>query len=154
MGLPEISRAVLTGIITENYSIQRIRAPMSDVLCWRCHRLHDSLTDLVFGWIAVHQGWVGGREPILFILVEVDGRVSHGARGDDIGDDSNDLLQIVELASPRYSLWTERHGSLMIYSKISNIRRTKSQNLNDSHLVLKSSLYNPLKPGVKSRMKM
>ena len=40
------------------------------------------------------------------------------------------------------------------YRKISNIRRTKSQNWNDSHLVLKSSLPNPLKPGVKSRMKM
>ena len=39
------------------------------------------------------------------------------------------------------------------YRKVSNIRRTKSQNLNDSHLVLKSSLPNPLKPGVKSRMK-
>ena len=40
------------------------------------------------------------------------------------------------------------------YRKISNIRRTKSQNLNDSHLVLKSSLPNPFKPGVKSIMKM
>ena len=34
------------------------------------------------------------------------------------------------------------------------IRRTKSPIFNDSHLVLKSSLPNPLKPGVKSRMKM
>ena len=41
--------------------------------------------------------------------------------------------------------WTNR--------KISNIRRTKSQNLNDYPLVLQSSLSNPLKPGVKSRMK-
>ena len=40
------------------------------------------------------------------------------------------------------------------YRKVSNIRRTESQNWNDSHLVLKSSLLNPLKPGVKSRMKM
>ena len=40
------------------------------------------------------------------------------------------------------------------YRKISNIRRTKSQNLNDAHLVLKSSLPNPLKPCVKSRTKM
>ena len=39
------------------------------------------------------------------------------------------------------------------YRKVSNIRRTKSKNWNDSHLVLKSSLPNPLKPGVKSRMK-
>ena len=56
-----------------------------------------------------------------------------------------------------------RHRATMIqsyihyvheYRKISNIRRTKFQNLNDSHLVLKSSLPNPLKPGVQSRMKM
>ena len=47
--------------------------------------------------------------------------------------------------------WT---GDTNDYRKISNIRRTKSQNLKDSHLVLKSSLPNPLKPGVKSRMKM
>ena len=40
------------------------------------------------------------------------------------------------------------------YRKISNIRPTKSPNLNDSHLILKSSLPYPLKPGVKSRMKM
>ena len=40
------------------------------------------------------------------------------------------------------------------YRKISNIRRTKCENLNVSHLVLQSSLSNLLKPGVKSRMKM
>ena len=40
------------------------------------------------------------------------------------------------------------------YRKISNIRRTKSQNLNVSQLVLQLSLLNPMKPGVKSRMKM
>ena len=35
-----------------------------------------------------------------------------------------------------------------------NIRCTKSQNLNVSHLILQLSLPNPLRPGVKSRMKM
>ena len=40
------------------------------------------------------------------------------------------------------------------YRKISNISRTKSQNLNVSRLVLQLSLPNPMKPGVKSRMKM
>ena len=44
--------------------------------------------------------------------------------------------------------------ALWQYRKISNISSTKSQNLYDSHLVLRSSLPNPLKPGVKSRMKM
>ena len=40
------------------------------------------------------------------------------------------------------------------YRKTSNISRTKSQNSNVSNLVLQLSLLNPLKPGVKSRMKM
>ena len=41
-----------------------------------------------------------------------------------------------------------------IYRKISTIRRTKSSNLIVSRLVLQLSLLNPLKPGVKSIMKM
>ena len=40
------------------------------------------------------------------------------------------------------------------YRKTSSISRTKSHNLNVSNLVLQLSLFNPLKPGVKSRMKM
>ena len=40
------------------------------------------------------------------------------------------------------------------YRKISNIRRTKSPKLNVSRLVLQLLLPNPMKPGVKSRMKM
>ena len=40
------------------------------------------------------------------------------------------------------------------HHQVSNISRTKTQNLNDSHLVLQLSLPNPLKLGVKSRMKM
>ena len=40
------------------------------------------------------------------------------------------------------------------YRQTSNIRRTKSQNLNVSLLVSQLSLPNPLKPGVKSRMKI
>ena len=40
------------------------------------------------------------------------------------------------------------------YRKVSNIRRTKSQNSNASRLILQLSLPNPLKPGVKLRMKM
>ena len=38
--------------------------------------------------------------------------------------------------------------------KLSNIRRNKSQNLNDCHIPLQLSLSNQLKPGVQSRMKM
>ena len=40
------------------------------------------------------------------------------------------------------------------YCQTCNIRHTKSQHLNASHLVLWLSLPNPLKPGVKWRMKM
>ena len=41
-----------------------------------------------------------------------------------------------------------------IYGQISNISGTQSQNLKDPHAVLRLSLPNPLKPDVKSRMKM
>ena len=40
------------------------------------------------------------------------------------------------------------------YRQISNTKRTKSQTLNVSCLVLQLSLSNPLRPGIKSRMKM
>ena len=38
--------------------------------------------------------------------------------------------------------------------QVSNIRRTTTQHLKDSPTVLQLSLQNPLKPNVKSRMKM
>ena len=41
-----------------------------------------------------------------------------------------------------------------IYCKTSSISRTKSQSLNDSCILLQLSSLNPLKPGVKLRMKM
>ena len=56
--------------------------------------------------------------------------------------------------SPQNAYKQTEYINLKNYRKISNIRRTKSQKLNDSHLVFKSSLPYPLKPGVKSRMKM
>ena len=40
------------------------------------------------------------------------------------------------------------------YRQVSNIRRTKSRHFKDSRTVLRLSLPNPLKPDVKSRMKM
>ena len=40
------------------------------------------------------------------------------------------------------------------YRKTSSISSTKSQNLNVSNLLLQLSLLNPLKPGVKSKIKM
>ena len=61
------------------------------------------------------------------------------------------------LSKPVSAQWTNRTLSVMKvskYRKISNIRRTKFQNVNVSHLVLQSSLPNPLKPGVKQIMKM
>ena len=43
---------------------------------------------------------------------------------------------------------------IYLYRKVSNIRRTKSQNLSDCRLILQLPLANPLKPGVKLRTKM
>ena len=43
---------------------------------------------------------------------------------------------------------------ILIYRKTSSISRTKSQNLNISRILLQLSSLNPLKPGVKLRMKM
>ena len=63
------------------------------------------------------------------------------------------------------SLISKRYGKIQVvdivldnkpayYRQVSNIRRTKSQHLKDSRTVLRLSLPNPLKPDVKSRMKM
>ena len=42
----------------------------------------------------------------------------------------------------------------IVYRQVSNTRRTKPQHLKDSRTVLRLSFPNPLKPDVKSRMKM
>ena len=46
------------------------------------------------------------------------------------------------------TIWRMAWNHKNKYSKISNIRHTKSQKLNDSRLVLQLPLPNPLKPGV------
>ena len=46
------------------------------------------------------------------------------------------------------------HKQQFKYRKVFNIGRAKSQYLNDSPLVLQSSMSNPLKQDVKLRMKM
>ena len=46
------------------------------------------------------------------------------------------------------------HYSMVKYCEISNINRTNLQNLTVSRLVLQLFLPDPLKSGVKSRMKM
>ena len=50
--------------------------------------------------------------------------------------------------------WIPKLQGLLKYSQVSNISRTKSQHLKDSRSVFWLSLPNPLKPDVKSRMKM
>ena len=52
---------------------------------------------------------------------------------------------------PEWNITRHKHYT---YHKISNKSRTKSQNLNNSRLVLQLSLPYPLKSGVKSRIKM
>ena len=49
---------------------------------------------------------------------------------------------------------TTRKRDKLNYRKISHIRHTNSQNFTDSRLVLQLPLPNPLKPGIKSRMKI
>ena len=63
------------------------------------------------------------------------------------------LWEYLANASFNYEIYTVE-WYLHIYRRISNIRRNKSQNLNDPRLVLQLFLSNPLKPGVKSRMNM
>ena len=54
-----------------------------------------------------------------------------------------------------YSRWIHMDLKIMkTYRKVSNIGRTKYQNLNVSRLVLQLSLPIPLKPGLKSGKKM
>ena len=53
-----------------------------------------------------------------------------------------------------FQSFTIAQDSNLAYHQTSDIRCTKSQNLNVSHLVLHLSLPNLLKPGVKSRIKM
>ena len=65
-----------------------------------------------------------------------------------------------------YFIWVWKHNLWLLllattvtlsnetYRQVSNIRRTKSQHLKYSRTVLRLSLPNPLKPVVKSRMKM
>ena len=65
----------------------------------------------------------------------------------------NNLLSHIYLpCSPNSIKQGLRCGNM--YRQVSNIRRTKSQHLKDSRIVLRLSLPNPLKPDVKSRMKM
>ena len=69
------------------------------------------------------------------------------------------LVVIYDKVSNLVSWWFGaclRWGRVVInyYRKISNIRRTKSLNLNVSRLVLQLSFPNPMKSVVKPRMKM
>ena len=74
------------------------------------------------------------------------------------------VKQTVESALIRDAMWRQFTVRLLqnadrlfpsrTYRNISNIRRTKSPNLNVSRLVLQLFLPNPMKPCVKSRMKM
>ena len=60
---------------------------------------------------------------------------------------------VLELKVECHQLWRGSQHKIK-YLKVSNIRRTKPQNLNASRLILQLSLPNPLKPGVQLRMKM
>ena len=78
--------------------------------------------------------------------LHVDIKVCYWKSSNDIGQKTNIWYLFYEVNTC--------HGSSLDYRKVSNIRRTKYQNLNDSRLVLQLSVPNPLKPSVKSIMKM
>ena len=60
----------------------------------------------------------------------------------------------IESHAPQGSIQYTTITNIWSFHQTSNISRTKSQNLNVSHLVLQLSLPNQLQLGVKSRMKM
>ena len=71
----------------------------------------------------------------------------------------NDFLMGLNICNMNWSwifeTYPHMHPHFMWnYHKTSNIRRTKYQNINVSRVVLQLSLPNPLKPGVKSIMRM
>ena len=106
--------------------------------------------------------WLGAIRHQAITWANVDPDLSYGvARPDWV----NKCCFVTLWGIPKYNeLWSIilRQTSYQVtvyymfskYRKISNIRHIKSQNLNDPRLVLQFSLPNPLKPGVKSRMKM
>ena len=61
---------------------------------------------------------------------------------------------ITQPSDPNNQTTFTNRDQLNEYCQTSSITHTKSQNSNVSHLDLQLSLANPLKPGVKSRMKM
>ena len=72
-------------------------------------------------------------------------------------EDVVDDLWEPNMAYPVIRLYWCSHagqGTIHGYLWTSNVRRTKSQNLNVSRLILQLSFPNPLKPGVWLRMKM
>ena len=64
--------------------------------------------------------------------------------------DNRDVSQVIVSAV----IQQQGLSQYSIYRQFSNIRRTQSQNITVSRLVLQLSLPNPMKSGVKLRMKM
>ena len=64
------------------------------------------------------------------------------------------LICVICLDGVHYIIISWGQTSQADYRKISHIRRTQNQNINDYRLIMQLPLPNPLKPGVQSRMKM
>ena len=81
----------------------------------------------------------------------------HGS-AQDCSNSIADALELLQSCVKPYVFFRWKDASYknewMNYCKVSNISCTKSQNLNDSRLVLQLSLPYPLKSGVESGMKM
>ena len=68
-------------------------------------------------------------------------------KGEEHSEEECQFDTIIITFGPAFRLFAQQF--VQAYPKLSNIKRTKSQNLNDSRLVLHLSLCNLLKPGVK-----
>ena len=106
----------------------------------------------------LHLAFYLARQPCLFFSRSVDG-------GDLYGHNSHLCLPLrsynVRMCylSMHTRKWGHKVNQLtwlleLQYCQVSNIRCTKSQHLKDSRTILWLSLPNPLKPDVKSRMKI
>ena len=136
--------------------VQRRSSSTWPLLCWILYkkRINISAFSKIFQcWYSTGTRWK--TSTCLSCRANIDGLVQ---------DCSNPIANALELLQscteqPISCLlitwwWKEPWHQQQSYRQVSNIRCTKSQHFKDSRTVLRLSLPNPLKPDVKSRMKM
>ena len=112
-------------------------------------------------WVKAWAKWMILRTPF-FLNVNYDIFLQISLKFNPKGhiDNMSRLVKVMTRHQTSIKLWPEPMVTkiytaiLHDYCKISNISHTKSPNLTVSRLVLQLSMPNPMKPGVKSRMKI